>query len=139
MNAPAPNVAPLRRTEPTLSELHNRLLAKLTNLAVPPSCQVFDAHGERAWWLEANAQYLRAIIDAIEPVFSKAADDARGYSCSGASFEDFAIVEGGALDFISPFHVAADEELEASRGIERPADPDREARKHVEGDKHENV
>lgn len=24
-------------------------------------------------------------------------------------------------------------------GIERPADPDREARKHVEGDKHENV
>lgn len=108
MNAPAPNVAPLR-------ELHNRLLAKLTNLAVPPSCQVFDAHGERAWWLEANAQYLRAIIDAIEPVFSKAADDARGYSCSGASFEDFAIVEGGALDFISPFHVAADEEREASR------------------------
>ena len=96
----------------TLRGWHDAMVAALSRLEVPPAPSVYDRRGDKVWWLQDEARYLRAVVAALSPVFDLAAADAADFA--GARVEDFAIVEAAAEDFIAPL-VRAAEELEDSR------------------------
>ena len=97
----------------TLRARHNQAIADLTKLPVPPSPTTFDSHGERAWLLESQVAYMRAVWKAVKPVFERCADDARDYC--GARVESIDLIDATLDGDILPgFARAVEEQIEAS-------------------------
>lgn len=106
-----PNVnhaAPSRMAEDTLRARHNALVAKLTNLPVPPRPDVYMRVSTIQECMADDVKYLRAVFDAFRPVCERIADDAADYG--GARIESFDIVLAAIEDFLDPVVAAAERE-----------------------------
>jgi len=96
----------------SLRARHNQAVADLTKMRVPPSPELFDTHGEKAWLLEAHVDYMRAVWAAVKPVFERCADDARDHC--GARIETVDLMDATLADIAAGFTNAAEEQLEAA-------------------------
>ncbi len=98
---------PAPRDRETLGTCHNESLRQLAALPVPPAPSIYDTKPERAWAFHGQVIFLRQIVDLLEPVFVRAADDAADYG--GVRVESFDLIRGAVEDFVAPITVAAEQ------------------------------
>jgi hypothetical protein len=91
----------------TLGTCHIESLRQLAALPVPPAPSVYDTKRELAWVFHGQVIFLRQIVDLIEPVFMRAADDAADFG--GVRVESFDLIRGAIEDFVAPITVAAEQ------------------------------
>ena len=96
----------------TLRSRHNQAVADLTKMNVPPSPTLYDSPCERAWLLEHQVDYMRAVWAAVKPCFERCADDARDYC--GAHVEPVDLIDATLTDITSGFINAVEQQIEAS-------------------------
>lgn len=94
-------------TKITARGRHDAMIAKLTSIRVPVEPSVYDNHASIAAWLEDTATYLRAVHEALVPIFEHASQEANDVAWPYVP-EEIAILTGGADDFIAPFKCAAE-------------------------------
>ena len=95
----------LNRDRGTLRGGHSEAVRRLAALPVPPPLSVYDSDQALSHLLLDQAAYLRAVTDALAPVFERCADDAADYG--GARSESFDLVRAAVEDFIAPISSAA--------------------------------
>ena len=96
----------------TLRARHNQAVADLTKMNVPPSPTLYDSPCERAWLLEHQVDYMRAVWAAVKPCFERCADDARDYC--GARVMDIDFIDAALADITAGFINAVEQQIEAS-------------------------
>lgn len=101
-----PESRPRLRQRDTLRARHNETVRRLATLPVPPGPSIYDSHAELGFLLLDQRAYLRAAIEALEPVFARCADDAADHG--GARAESFDLIRAAAEDFIAPISSAAE-------------------------------
>ena|SRR3990167_5357845 len=96
----------------SLRSRHNQAVADLTKMNVPPSPQLYDSPCERAWLLEHQVDYMRAVWAAVKPCFERCADDARDYC--GARVMDIDFIDAALADITAGFINAVEQQIEAA-------------------------
>ena len=86
---------------------HDAMIGRLGAIRVPVEPSVYDNHASIAAWLEDTAEYLKAVQDAIRPVFVNASEEANDVAWPFVP-EEIAIIDGGFQDFIAAFKCAQD-------------------------------
>lgn len=85
---------------------HAEAVRQLAQLHVPPGPSIYDPQSEIGALLRDQTAFLRRVIDILEPIFSRVADDAADYG--GARAESFDIVRAAAEDYLAPITLVAE-------------------------------
>lgn len=96
----------------TLRTRHTAMVAKLSNMPVPPSPVAYYTAKQRQWLLNDYKAYLRAIVDAIEPVIERVSDDACDYGGAKAIDAGYfkQVIEDEVIALITREHDLLEEE-----------------------------